>query len=152
MTMAEHSFSFVVPGMPIAQPRPRSGVNKKTGKACVYRDDKHPVHIFRQAIRLAAQMTRPPGWSLDGPMRVDCVFVFPKTKKTPKLVDGRTYKTTKPDNDNMRKAVLDAMEGVAFHNDAQVCIDPAWKWHAGADEIARTEVTVTNLSRYEPDA
>ena len=56
-----------------------------------------------------------------------CWFVFPplkswSKKKLESLVTlGCFYKDTKPDIDNCLKSVWDAMQGVVFINDSQIC-------------------------------
>lgn len=65
-------------------------------------------------------------WS--GPIVVNSLlFTFPpkkgETKRNMALVEaGMLWKTTKPDlTDNLQKALWDAMEGIVFLNDSQVC-------------------------------
>lgn len=61
-------------------------------------------------------------------INLELVFVFPplknwSKKKIAQLEEGNTiYKTTKPDlQDNLCKGVCDAMEGIVFINDSQIC-------------------------------
>lgn len=61
---------------------------------------------------------------MNGPLHVTTVFTFkiPKSyskKKQAELI-GKP-KTTKPDLDNLVKAVLDALNGVAFEDDSRIC-------------------------------
>jgi Holliday junction resolvase RusA-like endonuclease len=37
------------------------------------------------------------------------------------MLNGEIKPTTRPDSDNVIKIILDALNGVAFHDDAQVC-------------------------------
>lgn len=61
---------------------------------------------------------------MNGPLHVTTVFTFkvPKSysKKKHEELIGRP-KTTKPDLDNLVKAVLDALNGVAFEDDSRIC-------------------------------
>ena len=59
------------------------------------------------------------------PLAVTILFAMPvpssKTKKTKKdMIDGRIQHTVKPDLDNLSKALLDALNGVAWHDDSQI--------------------------------
>ena len=53
------------------------------------------------------------------------------------------YHTQKPDNDNIRKVILDALNGVAFADDCQVARDGGGKWWA---RRAQTIVCVSSLA------
>jgi len=59
----------------------------------------------------------------DGPvrMRISAYFIHPKSWPTWKV---KAYKslphTTKPDGDNIEKAVKDGLDGIAFTNDSRV--------------------------------
>lgn len=56
-------------------------------------------------------------------VEIDAVFPIPKTwskgKKAQASV-GKIVPDTKPDTDNIAKAVLDALNGVAYKDDSQV--------------------------------
>lgn len=54
---------------------------------------------------------------IKGPVEVGIFFYVPAPKKMPK---GRTRPTTKPDIDNMIKGVFDALNKIAWKDDAQV--------------------------------
>lgn len=108
------NYSFSVPGEPVAQPRQRFAVGK-SGKPRAYKDDKHPVHAYKLAVALATrvEIKKP----LDGPVGVNLIFVVTKPKSRPKS-DEWCY--VKPDIDNYVKAVFDAVNGIAWHDDGQV--------------------------------
>ena len=65
------------------------------------------------------------------PVRVDMLLAFPVTKKHGERVMGRV-----PDVENVAKSVNDALEGIAFDNDARVAelrvrkveVMPSGKW------------------------
>jgi len=59
---------------------------------------------------------------LDGPVRMDCTFVYlVPTSWSKKKAAAAQWKTTKPDKDNLEKIVKDSLNGVVFRDDAQVC-------------------------------
>lgn len=65
-------------------------------------------------------------------------------KKTAQMMSGEILPTKKPDTDNIAKAVCDALNGVAYHDDAQVCILHVKKIYSTEPSIV---VTVTEIVR-----
>jgi crossover junction endodeoxyribonuclease RusA len=117
-------------------------------RASVYTPDAATVKAYRQQIAIAWRTAFPGMQPLDGPLRVDVVFVLPRpqaliwaTKPMPRMPHWH-----KPDRDNLDKAVLDALEGLAFSNDSQVCSGEITKWIAAGDESPHTEITVQQVS------
>ena len=125
---------IIVPTLPVAQPRPRAGL--RGNHAMIYQPKSHPVVVFKSSVQMAAREVlrgRPPR---RGPLGVDCVFVFPRTqnqiwKRKPM---PRMRHIKKPDRDNLDKAVLDALTGIAWADDRQVCAGSIEKWIASGDE------------------
>lgn len=141
---------FIVPGVPVSQPRQRYQIVKPKGKQDFiqnYTPKSHPVNAFKAALQLTARgvYRGPP---LVGPLRVDILFVMPrtqsqvwKTKPMPRLPHGK-----KPDRDNLDKAVLDALTGLLWVDDNQVYDGRITKLIASGDEQPHTVVTVTPFS------
>lgn len=65
-------------------------------------------------------------------------------KKAEQMMSGEILPTKKPDTDNIAKAVCDALNGVAYHDDAQVCILRVKKKYSTEPSIV---VTVTEIVR-----
>ena len=95
----------------------------------------------RACMRKTQPEYQPAGYQLPFPagvavsVRVDAVFSRPKgtySKRSPK---GREAKLTRPDTENVVKAVLDAGTGVLWHDDSQVWQIIAEK-HVGAQDEA----------------
>jgi len=112
------AITFSVPGDPVPQPRPR--VSTRGGFARAYVPAKHAVHAYRAAIADAA---REAGAGVHGdPVEVviDLVFARPQShlRKNGLAKDAPRY--PRPDVDNATKAVLDALNGVAWQDDSQV--------------------------------
>ena len=67
-------------------------------------------------------------------VHIKAYFKIPKSysfKKKLQCIDGKIRPTTKPDVDNVAKAVLDALQnGVAFENDTQVVELSIEKWYS----------------------
>jgi len=59
---------------------------------------------------------------LDGPIAMTCTFYLRKPKsRIRKNSTPYPYPDTKPDLDNLAKTVLDALNGVVYRDDAQIC-------------------------------
>mgnify|MGYP003656235447 CR=1 FL=1 len=136
--------TFKIPAIPVAQPRVRA--TSIGGHARVYEPTKHPIAAFKASVRLAASVAFT-GAPLQGPLRVDCLFVFPRSKamiwKTRDMPRVRHVK--KPDNDNLLKSVCDALNGLLWQDDCQACEMVATKWIAAGDEQPHVLVRVTEL-------
>ena len=109
-------YRFLVDGIPKGQPRPRS-----RGKAPgVY--DPGTADAWRACVKLAGREQRPEQ-PLDGPLEVAIWLHFPRPKRLMRKKDpaGTVVHTSKPDADNVAKAVLDALqEDGWFRDDCQV--------------------------------
>ncbi len=79
---------------------------------------------------------------LVGPIQVSLVFYMERPKSRRKDV----WVPTTPDLDNLEKAVLDALNGVAYEDDRFVVAKNAQKKYVGRDE-PRVCVRVTSLSK-----
>lgn len=142
---------FIVPAVPVAQPRPRAtafGGHARvhevthTGKGPTRKP--HPIAAFKAAVMHAAQdaYSGPP---LDGPLRMDVVFVMPRPKvKVWKTKPMPRYRHTgKPDRDNLDKAVMDALKGLVWVDDSQVCDGRIQKFVASGYEQPHVEVRIS---------
>lgn len=115
--------AFFAPGDPKGQPRPRAFA--RGGHARVF--DPGTAEGWKSAVALAArEHVRTP---LDGALRVEMLFTFRRPKghyrtgKNSHVLrdDAPTFHTSKPDADNLAKAVLDALTTLgAWRDDAQV--------------------------------
>lgn len=137
-----------VPIVPKAQPRQRQRIVTKNGRsfAMNYTPANDPANVAKAAIKLELNrvMTGPP---ITGPVAVGVIAVFPrpasmfwKTKEMP-----RVRKPTKPDLDNIAKNVLDALNKLAFVDDALVARIECEKWIASGYEQPHLQITITEL-------
>lgn len=145
---------IVIPGLPVAQPRQRQR-RLPNGGTMNYTPTRHPVNTFKAACQdqwlAAVGESSPP---LEGPIHLDILFVMPrpaamkwKTKSMP-----RAWHVTTPDDDNMEKAVRDALNRVAWVDDRQICSKRVQKVIASGDEMARTVLRVVAISESVPDS
>jgi Holliday junction resolvase RusA-like endonuclease len=136
--------SFTVPAIPIAQPRQRHRVVTSGGRAFAtnYTPARDPVNAFKAAVQMAASQAYS-GPPLECPLCMDLVFVFPRPKSVPKkLGTGRQWHTVKPDRDNLQKSLQDALNGILYRDDAQICAGSVAKYRAAADEQPHVEVVL----------
>lgn len=103
--------SFQVAGEPKPQPRPRAYNRGK--HASVYNPDS--ADAWKAAVAAEALRCRPPE-VLQGPLWVSLAFWLPR----PKRLMGKNYPewhSSRPDADNLAKAVLDAIQDCGWWND-----------------------------------
>ena len=108
---------FTVPGKPQGKARPR--FNTYTGRT--YTPSK--TGAYERLIALCFKQAG--GKLLDGAIRIDIKAYYPIAKSHTKkakagMESGEIKATIKPDIDNVAKAVLDGLNGVAFEDDKQV--------------------------------
>lgn len=134
---------LLVPGEPIAQPRQRHGLVR--GQIRNWTPAKHPVNVFKAALRLCWQQSA--GVGIEGPVRltIEAVFSRPKSLVWKKRPMPRVPHTKKPDAENVAKAVLDALNGLAYQDDSQVCELRVCKWIAAGGEAPYTRVVIEAL-------
>lgn len=134
--------TFVVYGKPRGKARPR--MNRRTGSVYTPKATAEYEREIREAYLDAG------GVVYDGvPVAIvlDCYFT-PATalsKRQKALLRGKWY-MHKPDGDNVLKCVLDALNGVAYKDDAYVVHTSTYKQYAH-DDVARIEVSIREVTR-----
>lgn len=147
--------SFIVEGEPKAQPRPRAFTRKfSNGIVAARMYDAGTAEGWKGLIALAARPHKP-AEPLEGPLRVDVDFFFPRPKRLMRRADpdGPIPHTAKPDRDNCEKALTDALTQLGFwRDDAQVCAGEVRKFYtskAGAPH-ARVSIEAIRLPEEAP--
>ena len=112
------SVAFSVPGDPVPQPRPRVSTVGGFGRAYVPRT--HAVHAYRDAVALAAKAAGCEPHPEPVNVVIDFVFGRPKSHLRKSGLRSDAPVLPRCDLDNMAKAVLDALNGVAWVDDSQV--------------------------------
>ena len=108
--------TFYVNGEPVAQPRHR--IASRGRFATAYIPKSHAIHAWKWAIEEEARREAERiGWvPLKGePLAVVMWFYFRQPKS-----NNTRHHVQRPDLDNLAKAVLDALHGIAFLDDACV--------------------------------
>ncbi len=116
---------FTIPGVPVPWGRVVPVIFYVGGKARVKMVTPEETRAAERAFALQSTKYRPRR-PLDGPLRVDVIFVVP----APARLDAdrsRIWPHVKPDEDNYRKLVLDALNGIFWHDDGQVCAGEGFK-------------------------
>ena len=106
--------AFFVPGQPVAKGRPRA-FKMKNGNIGAYSPGK--TVEYEDAVRLQARKVMPEQ-IYDCPLRVHIQFYMTRPASKPKKA---VRPTTKPDIDNLAKAITDAMNGLIYADDSRIC-------------------------------
>jgi Holliday junction resolvase RusA-like endonuclease len=129
---------FTVPGIPVAKARPRffragAGVRTFTPATSAR---------FEERVRLCAQQA---GVRIvnEGPVELRVVAYWPMTGAPLKrgARPGR-LKTSRPDIDNVLKAIADALNGIAYKDDGQVALVSIEKRHCSQEDGEGARVVV----------
>lgn len=111
--------SFTIPGAPVPQGRPRV---TSTGHA--YYDKK--TKEYRERVRQCAIVAQNGAEPLTGAlvMFVDCVLPIPQSwpKHRQQAAIHGMWHTTRPDADNLCKAVADSCNGIIYDDDSQIAV------------------------------
>lgn len=138
--------SFIVPAIPVAQPRQRHRVLTAGDRTFAhnYTPAKSPVNDFKATVRMAAQEAFDGAPPFDGAVELTAAFVMPRPKskiwKTRAM--PRENHTSKPDVDNLLKSLKDALSGIAWRDDAQVWRIIASKSVASGSEAPHVLVVI----------
>ncbi len=107
-------YAFEVPGKPLGKARP-----KFTKKGHAYT----PAKTVNAEVMVATTAHEAGVRPLDGAVRMEIVAVFPVAKSWTKARKAAALagaaKLSKPDSDNIAKLVCDALNGIAYADDAQ---------------------------------
>lgn len=125
-----------VPGTPAPQ-----GSKRHVGRGILV-ESSTAVGPWRERVALAVHQA---GWQpLAGPVAVDLTFVMPRPKSAPKR--STPPATKRPDIDKLTRAILDAISGIGFVDDAQVIELHANKRLADPGCQPGVWITVTDLT------
>lgn len=129
--MPELIVSFKVIGKAVPQARPRFAA----GHAYESANSRRYKQLVRQTASVAMDMTLP----ITTPVRVE----LEEIRRLKSKQDG--YAVTRPDLDNIIKALLDGMNGIVYTDDSQVVAINASKRYASADEEPCVNVKIFEM-------
>ena len=150
--MIEYDYELTIYGDPRPQGRPRTRIiqakNKDKAFATIYDDPKSKK--AKENIKKLAWLQAPKP-ILDCPLRVDLMFYMPRPlahygtgRNSDKLKESSpTLHTKRPDIDNLRKLVMDALTGVFWRDDSLVCKGTTEKIYS---DKPRTEIYINKIS------
>jgi Holliday junction resolvase RusA-like endonuclease len=125
------TIAFTIPGEAVPFARAGGGKNVPRFTPKKQRDAMGVVKLFCQR---AMQGAVP----IQGPVELSIAayYLRPKARK-----DGQ-WKSSRPDADNISKLIKDALNTVAWRDDAQVCSLHVWKRY---DDTARVSVRIVEM-------
>ena len=138
-------------GTPLAKQSARFRIAKGSGgKQFVHSYQKKEVKDAERNTAFEVKSQLPLGFTpYQDAIAVKVTFVFPplkgwSKKKMEELESGVViYKSTKPDlHDNLQKGLFDAMEGIVFINDSQICKVESEKIYG---TTPRTEIEIRKI-------
>ena len=131
--------TFSVPGLPVAQPRAR--IVTHDGVTRAYTPKEAVAH--QHTIRFYAQKANVPHIDA-GAVRLHVTFVRPyPASMSKRRRESGVVPETRPDLDNYLKAVMDALNGVAWRDDGQIAETVTRKVYGAVPE---TRISVGVLS------
>ena len=138
--------TLIVDGDPKGQPRPKAVSFR--GHARVY--DPGGAKDFKACIVDAARSAGVAGLMLDMPLRVDirCFFRRPKghygTGKNAQTLKASApiWNTSKPDRDNIEKAIFDALTNIGVWRDDSLVVDGRAPVKMFSDGAPKTIITI----------
>lgn len=142
-------FEAIVYGEPIAQPRPTADGRGKFVRMIAAKSGS-PVIPFKAEISLRVRraMANLKLIPASGPVFLELDLVWQRNKKDVKNnPTRRLWKATRPDCDNVAKAVLDALTGVLFVDDNQIVGLAVRKYFGAIGESAHVRIGLTALIR-----
>lgn len=141
--MAENKryIAFTVPGKPVGKQRPRFSRRGTAVRTYTPRQTTEYERLVKESYIAAG------GEKLEGTIGATICGYFEPPKATSKkqrqkMLSGEVGYTKKIDADNLAKSILDALNSVAYDDDAQVCLLLVYKAYA---ETARVEVQLKEL-------
>lgn len=142
-------YGFTVMGEPVPQPRPKARAHG--GHARVYMP-RGPHQGWEEAVatKAAEIFLEPVEKGIPVSVSIDLYFPWPKSYSKKKRAGLQVFsflervgmKATRPDIDNLAKAILDGMNGVAFHDDGQVWELRVRKLYSETDPRAEVRMEV----------
>ena len=133
--------TFIVPGKPVGKGRPRAAARGK--HITLYTPQK--TATYESTVALAADQAMAGKPLITGPVETLMTIVLPVPASWPKrkqadALAGVVMPTSKPDMDNVVKAIFDAINGIVWTDDVQVVGLRVRKVYGA---IPRVQVTVS---------
>lgn len=134
---------FRVYGIPRPKGSTRSFAHPKTGKVVTLHDNTQ-TKPWQSIVAAGARGACGYAGVWDGPVGVHFTAYLPRPRSV--SVRKRPLPIVKPDLDKLERALLDALTGIIYHDDAQVCSSTSSKQYATSCEAVGVVVIVSRLS------
>jgi len=126
---------FTIPGPPVGKGRPRS---TKTGLHYTPKETVNYEALVKSCYLDAAVRSGCKYFNNVEMLyiHVDAYYETPKSmskRDRERVANGMLYPVKKPDCDNILKIVCDALNGVAYRDDAQICLAKVAKYYTADD-------------------
>lgn len=113
---------FTVPGNPRGKQRPR--ICRIRGKTITYTPKQ--TSEYEKLVRASYMAVSKAKFERNLPLEISILALYPVPKSVNKklkssMLKGGILPTKKPDSDNIIKIILDALNCVAYRDDAQIC-------------------------------
>lgn len=139
----EAPIRFFVDMAPVPQPRQRHAYAPKLRRVVNYIPKKHPIWTFKE-LAVARSKEAYNGKPLKGPLDVYVLFLL-RPPVTTKAIGRYWCDKAVGDMDNFLKALFDALNGIAYEDDCQICQLTTRKFYASIDETPGVEVMIQEL-------
>lgn len=141
--MDNKAISFTVPGKPVGKQRPRFSRTYTGVRTYTPRKTQEYEDLVRISYRAVSKQ------KLEGAISATIYGYFEPPKSVSKtqrakMLNGEISHIKKIDSDNLAKSILDALNGVAYDDDSQVCLLVVQKLYG---EKARVEVVLEEISK-----
>lgn len=141
--MDKKIIKFTVPGKPVGKQRPRFSRTYTGVRTYTPQKTQEYENLVRISYRAVSKE------KLKGAISATIYGYFepPKSiskKQREQMLKGDISYIKKIDSDNLAKSILDALNGVAYDDDAQVCLLIVQKLYA---ETARVEVVLEEIGK-----
>lgn len=113
---------FIVPGNPRGKQRPR--ICRIRGKTITYTPKE--TTEYEKLVKASYTAVSKAKFERNLPLEISILALYPVPKSVNKklkssMLKGGILPTKKPDSDNIIKIILDALNCVAYRDDAQIC-------------------------------
>lgn len=120
-------YNFEIPGKPVGKQRPRV---TRTGH--VYTPEQ--TASYESLVKVCFRSKYKDAEPFEGPVQVVIRAYFPvppswSKKKRQDALNGDIRPTVKPDLDNVAKSICDALNGLAYSDDSQICDLMVFKYY-----------------------
>lgn len=138
------NLSIHVLGLPKAQPRPRAFVRRTALGPIARVYDSGSAEGWKSAIADALRDKRPTT-PIDVPVTISCRFAFPRPERLKRktVTQNPIPHVSKPDIDNLLKAVTDCLTSIGvWTDDALIQRATLGKWYCAAGELPGLEMRI----------